>query len=266
VIVDRPLSIGEIFDRATTQVVRRWSLVVRPAVAMALIALLQAVVFPTAMSIRHAPLLWLVLALARTAVTLFALAGLALAIGGPDGMTYAAVTQPLRDGAWRIVRAALLYAFLVFVACIPVFGVVASSRTIGPLVFPIALVLLVPLAVLTFIVEVAFVDCVLEGTGATRSLMTAFERCWPAAGRWRMVGLALAVTLAQVVPAYALGLIIGAGSILLRVPALVAPLVAVVTPIPWIIVMALVTIAALDYRLRTEGTDLDAELDVPTPA
>jgi hypothetical protein len=265
VIVSRPLSIAEIFDRATTQIVRRWALLLRPAIGLALIGVLAALLFPSATAIRHGLLWWFLIALVRAVITVFAIAAFAVSVGAPDPVSYDDVRRVLTDGLWRFLRAALLYVFLMCVSFIPVVGAAAAGASLGPIAGVLAVVLVLPVVVLGFIVQVAFVDCVLEGTGATRSLMTAFERCWAPGRHWRTVLLAFAVGVAQFVPSWILGFIVGSLARLAHALLVVPALVALLSPIPWIIDLALVTIAALDYQLRAEGTDLDAELDLVAP-
>ncbi|MGD0051017.1 MAG: hypothetical protein ABSD03_04245 [Vulcanimicrobiaceae bacterium] len=270
-IVTHPLTIAEIFDRATTLVVRRWVPTVSIAAVLALPRLLQAIVFPNAAASSSA---WF-FAVLLTVVSLFVMpvfasAALALIFVGPDGTTLGEVLSRLFAAPWRFVRAALLYGFLGVVGILPLLGLISTMRggtsTTVLVVVLLFFVWLVPALVGAFELQLAFVGCAIEETGATLSLMNACERSLRPGLRWRTVLLAFALTAAQTVPSFVLGWLIGVIAFTLGTPWVASLGVAVVEPLVWVVVIALTTVAAVDYRVRVEGSDLEAVLDATAPA
>jgi hypothetical protein len=272
-IVSRPLTIAEIFDRTVTIVVQRWRIV---AAFAALDATPSAAI--TASTRGHdqtgpAAALQLIVSVLVGALAFSPLVRLGGEPGVPDDvgillrravrdfgrslgtllLEYAAVTVVFA-GAAAIVLAAFL-------------GMRALAGTSAALVTSIVIALLiVPLMIPLFLVaNVAYANVILEEVGPWRGVMSALSRV--GTNGWRrtwLLGAALSV--ASLTPIVAMdtvlrGLATSTGMWWL---VLVEPYVGAAVIVAFGTVAG--AVAAVDYRNRRDGADLHAVLDTAPPA
>jgi hypothetical protein len=263
----RPLSIGEIFDRAVTLVVHRWP----AAVPLTLLT----AVLPTVKSVltaadprfaRHAPFANFMLTVLNGLVSVFAVAALyhvfAAEDDRPDPITL--LRLAFGDG-WRLVRVALLNGFIAGV-CGAIFAGLTfiASRAAG---WPGAIVVGLPAlafgAPLYFVLQIAFANAVLEGTGAVVSLLSAKDRATGAAvGRtWRLAFAALVVLfLPELLVRQGIERFLAPIPGFHWTPALTGVVSALTGSLFF---AAVIVVSAIDLRSRREGADLEAALDEP---
>jgi hypothetical protein len=268
-IAARPLTIAEIFDRAVTLLVRRW----RAAGAIAVIGATPETVRTAlvAADLRFAlrqPLLMLLLQILAAATLIYTLAALAMLFAGDDDDASAlALYRTALASFWRLLRVAIVTSFLLGV-CALAFGIMLFVSTlIAPAAFFVAalaaVVLIVPPG---FVLQIALVDAALEGTGATTSVGTAFRRACAQGAAGRTAWLAYAVAIAYFAPQL---VVTSAAQFLAVIPGfrwvvLIMPPLNALTGL--LFAAAVCTVAAVDYRVRHEGADLEAVLDAAEPA
>jgi hypothetical protein len=260
VIVERPLSIAEIFDRTVTVVVQRWKV-------LTVLAILWAApdALITALAHGHpdnAALFaqFLVDASAGTIVgaAIVLVAGAAESPRSPLAVLRAALAR-----FWSLLGATILLGLLyltVFVLfAIPGF---VAARIAGNVAGIVVTVTLAPVAALPWLAaSLAFPIVVLEDVGAGVAIRRAIERARrDSLRRACLLGLALLVFFLGVPLAVIAGL-----ETLAELPGLwfVDVFESLLnTLLLGTLSTSLLTVTALDYRLRSEGTDLAAALDV----
>ena len=266
----RPLTVGEIFDRAVTLVVRRW----RPAAVIALLAsvpntLSAALIAADPLVVRHTGGGTVLLTTAGGLLYVYAFAALAMLFGreddGANGLTLLGTAFA---SFWRLFRVSLATGILIAVAVGAGALVVTLASAVGGSIGAGVAILLVALAIVPvfFAMELALCDAAIEGTGATISIGNAFRRAFPRGGRVRTILLAYAATLCYFVPSMVIGGAFGMLAIGMRerwIAVAAQPLETVGT---LVFFAALTTVAAIDYRVRAEGSDIEASLDVPETA
>jgi hypothetical protein len=268
-IAARPLTIAEIFDRAVTLVVHRW----RAAVAIVLIGALPetvrtALVASNPRIALRQPLLIMLLQVLAGLLLIYTLAALAMLFAGDrDDASALALLRTALTSFWRLLRVSIVIALL-FVVCGIAFGLlVFAAMQVMPGAFFVAaaagVLVLVPPA---FALQLALFDAALEGTGATLSVGAAFRRAFGHGETRRTVWLAYATAIAYFAPQF--------------VVASAALFVAMMPGLQWVLLVvpplnaltgvlfgaAICTVAAVDYRMRHEGADLEAVLDAAEPA
>ncbi|HTW84825.1 MAG TPA: hypothetical protein VMD91_12200 [Candidatus Sulfotelmatobacter sp.] len=260
-IVDRPLTIGELFDRAVTRLVRCGVPVAMLTLVLVVAAVAQNLFTPrlTAHYDAAAIVFMFCWFIAEAVYAFLSFAAAVRLYGGESLGAVDALRAVVRDDPWRLVRLALLTGFIgavglwILGGLIGLVGGAASGAGV--------IVLLIVAGPVTAFFQLAFATCVLEGTPAVVSLGNAWSRAFAFGERRRSVLLLYAIILAEWVPLYGIDAI---GTGLSRLFQL--PLFATVTqgaggPIGTAIGAALLTVAALDYRVRTQGADLEAALD-----
>jgi hypothetical protein len=270
-IVARPLTIAEIFDRTVTLTVQRW----RPIVVLALLGSIPSVLARVATRGQDpsGP------ALAAYLVCTLAVGALiypASIRAFADDVEPSSIAALLRRAAPDVGRSLLLFVLIDAVLFVPFFAfalIVAVAYIIGHLAGAVlaGVVLGVPTLIalpgLYAILTIVYPMMILEGTGVWRSLRNAWRRGAQGGGFARTWLLGAAVLFAVCTPAIAvdaglkqLATVLG-GLWWLTLPGtLLASLIGTGFG------MGLSTIAAIDYRLRAEGTDLHAALEMPAPA
>jgi hypothetical protein len=269
-IVARPLTIAEIFDRTVTLAVQRW----RPIVVLALLGAIPSVLARGATHGQDP---------SGPALAGYLLCTLALgALIYPASIrAFAEDVEPrsiaalLRRAVPDVGRSLLLFVLMDAVLFVPFFAfalIVAVAYIVGHLAGAVlaGVVLDVPTLIalpgLYVILTIVYPMMILEGTGVWRSLRNAWRRA-QGGGFARTWLLGAAVLFAVCTPAIAvdaglkqLATVLG-GLWWLTLPGtLLASLIGTGFG------MGLSTIAAVDYRLRAEGTDLHAALEMPAPA
>jgi hypothetical protein len=266
VIVTRPLTIGELFDRATTHLVRRLTPVIALSIALAIPQIVQRELLRNG-DARHDSgviVVWLLVVFLEAAPTLIGFAAFVRLFAADDDLTLVrAVHLVLEDDLWPLVRLALLALFATLIAIV-VYLTGLSVVRYGVAVLVEAYAVLFAAVALPGIVfsQLAFATCVLDGTPATVSIRNTIERAFgTSASRWRTVLLLYAVLLAELVPTYIVDL--GSSALVrlthVRLTAEVGN--ALGAAIGTAISAALLTVAAIDYRVRADGLDLEASLD-----
>lgn len=231
-IVARPLTIGEIFDRAVTLLVRDWRAALAIGAAVSLPqALGQALVVAEASSPFARWLLGIVTALAY----LYGFAALVAVYAGRDPRAL------LASSLARLLRVGLVAGFSILVVFAALFAVaVLTARALGAIGA--------------------------GGVSVIGSLIAAWARAFAPAARRRSALLAYAIVLAYSAPAFVIGAAFAFLALAMRQPWLTVLVYPVATTVSFGFFAAVVTVAANDYRVRREGADLDAVLDAPLPA
>jgi hypothetical protein len=268
-MVVRPLTIAEIFDRAVTLVVRRW----KPAAAIALIlsipqtigtAMVGADAKPSPSQAVPYGLLQFAYAFGFT----YAFAALVMLFTGPEG----------QRGALALYGAALrsfgrLFAVSLWIG-LTLFGIAAVLAVVvvlgvlgGPVGIAIAGAIVVPVAVpLFFVLQVALANAVVEGSRGTAPIGAAFRRALAPGRRVRTLLLSFAAVTCYFAPTVGIAAAAEALSSLTgqRWITVAADPVEVLASV--VFYSAVVGVAAVDYRMRSEGTDLEGALDAaPAP-
>ncbi len=263
----RPLTIAEIFDRAVTLIVRRW----RPAVVITVIASLpqaaSALLFVLDPRIaRHTGGAVVLLTFVSGLLTVYAFAALVMLFAGEDddpgpfalfGAAFASF--------WRLFRISLMTGFLIVVAVAVIAILVSLLSTVGGVVAGTVVIVAGVLAgiPLAFAMELAICNAAIEGTGATKSVGNALYRVSARGSLLRSALLGYATTLCYFVPSMLVTAVAGMFVVTTKqtwIAIAAQPLDRVVT-MPFF--AALMTVAAIDYRVRSEGIDLEAALDMP---
>ena len=259
-IVERPLSIAEIFDRTVTIVVRRWKVLGVLGVLGSAPDMLVSASAHGRVTDNAALLGQFLLDVAASAI----IGGAAVLAAGADEAPRSAlaVLRAALARFWSLLGATILIGLLILavlvVGAIP--GLVAA-RTGGNVAGIVVTAAVVPLAVFPALVLcLAFPIVVLERVGAAAGIRRALERA-------RRDGLRRAFLLGLAFLAFVIGLplAVSAGlATLADLPALW--LVNVVVPLVNDLLLgtlgtALITVSAVDYRVRSEGTDLAAAAD-----
>jgi hypothetical protein len=265
-IVTRPLAIGEVFDRATTRVVRRLAPVVVLSIVLAIPQIIQRELLRSAAARYDSGviLLGLLLTFLDVVLALIGFAAFVRLFAGADDLTLGrAVQLVLKDDPWPLVRLALL-ALLAALVAIAVylfgFSIVRGGGTVLVVVYGVLFFAVGLLGVVFF--QLAFATCVLDGTPATVSLRNTFQRAFGStASRRRSILLSYAVLLAEFVPTYIVDLGALALVRLTHIPLVAEVGDALGAAVGTAIGAAVLTVAATDYRVRAEGTDLEAALD-----
>jgi hypothetical protein len=270
VIAARPLAIGEIFDRAVMLVVRRWRSVAPLLVLLAAEPAVRAVlVAADPRFTRHAPFGSFVLQTVNVLTTVFATAAMYRVFGAEDNAEdpWRALRWAFGEG-WRLLRAMLLVGVVMTalsaVGFFLTFFAFRVARGPGSMVSGALFVVVFGL-VITF-GQLVLADAVLEGTGATVSFLSALERV-RAAGTKRSLLLGAAAFAAQAVPGALVLQVIRQLTMMqpgLRWSFALSPVLSAFTGT--LFFTAVITVAAIDYRLRREGTDLEAALEAAAPA
>jgi hypothetical protein len=264
-IVTRPLGIGELFDRATTRLVRRLVPVVALSILLAIPQVArQAVVHQAAYRYNSGEVVLGLLLSFFDAI--LAIVGFAVFVrlyaAGEDVTLASAVRTVLQDDPWRLVRLSLLTALAgALAAVVWVFGVAIVRGGGAAVVGTFSIVYLAAIAPGIVFFQLAFATCVLDGTPATVSVRNTAERGFGHGASRRTILLLYAVLLAEFVPTYIMD---GAAVALTRLTHVVLFTdvgTALGAAIGTAIGAALLTVAASDYRMRAEGTDLEATLD-----
>jgi hypothetical protein len=260
VIVERPLTIAEIFDRTVTIVVRRWKVLTVIAIIGAapdtVIAALQQGHQPGSAAV------WGQFSLDIVEAAFFG-GAVVLAAGADEAPRSAlAVLRELLPRFWSLVAASMVIwlclAASFVVAAIPVFIAVRGAGNLGGVVVAVALL---PWAVFpALVLGLAFPIVVLENVGGLAAVKRAFARV-RRDGRQRasLLGLAFLVFVFGIPVAVTVGL-----ETLAELPGLwfINVCTALVNDILLgTLTTALLTVAALDYRVRSEGTDLASAVD-----
>jgi hypothetical protein len=169
---------------------------------------------------------------------------------------------------WRLARVALLCGFVLFVWSVIGGGVAFTAfRTAGALGgFVFGGVSLAVLGLLYVFTQLVYAGAALEGTGATVSFVSALGRVRDAGTR-RGALLAGAAIAAQFIPTFVIDSAVRQLFVMepgLRwTPALGAVLDAFTGTLFF---TAVITVAAIDYRVRSEGIDLEAALEAVASA
>jgi hypothetical protein len=272
-IAARPLTIAEIFDHAVPIFVRRWPIVVFVVVIAEtpdalIIALTRGHVTQGAAAIQ------LVTDVLAGAFAYSALVHLGAEGDAAPNQLGAVLRRALADFgrslASFVLVYAVLFAFFAIVIVIVGLAALAARFTVGAiaaLVVAIVLGLLacVPALLLFVILTVAYANVILEGVNPWRGLVSA-------AARVRRDRLARALLLGAallLVTAFPILSIDAALRPLSQVPGmwwvlLPEPYAANGTGVAFATVAS--AVAAVDYRNRSEGADLEADLDAPATA
>lgn len=256
-IVDRPLTLGEIFDRAVTLVVRRFPTVLIIGAATAVPVVLSGVLeyFAGGHPSSGARLGSAVLRLISNLLILVTYGGFALLFAqgddGPSGLTLIGIAF---SRFWRFFRVSFatgivtvgivaggLIAVMTFAWAGPI-GVGIAGAAVGA-------ALLLPL----FASQQAFYIAILEDVDAWRAVSLAFSRVLQRGQRKRSWVLGFFIAVIYIAPFLVFG---GVAQFLTAFPWAVTILEAVFTVVALALLTATMTIAALDYRVRTQGTDL----------
>jgi hypothetical protein len=269
-ILARPLTIAEIFDRTVTLTVQRW----RP---IAVLALLSAIPSMLSRAASHgqdpkgaALVLDLVCSLVVGAFTYSAFVNVFADEGQPRSIAYL-----LREAAHDFRRSLLAILLIDAAFFAPLFllvFIVAAAYFIahiaGAIVAGVVLGLPAvasPPAVFT-ILAIVYPMLILERTGPWATLRNAWRRAGRGGyARTWLLGASIAVAVET--PAIALSVVLEqVAKMLGGLWWLAFPGVFVALMITTAFGSGLSTIAAIDYRLRAEGTDLHAALEMPAPA
>lgn len=264
--IDRPLTIAEIFDRAVTVIVRRWS----TAAAIALIASLPqvaqtALVASSATFVRREPFAFFVLELVYLVGLAFAFAALVLLFAGAEpGANALLLYRAAFASFWRILRVGFVDVFLtgvaVAIAVLLTFGLSAVAGIAGTIVgMVLGALAVIPIF---FTLQLAFSGAVLEGTGAMNSIDAAFRRAFSRGARARTAKLSFAAILTYAGPNYIISGLLAYASLATGRTWLIVLASPLALATAFVFFTAVVTIAGIDYRVRAEGVDLEAALDV----
>ncbi|HEY4440501.1 MAG TPA: hypothetical protein VGN14_08585 [Candidatus Elarobacter sp.] len=265
----RPRTIGELFDRTVHLIVRRW----RAAATIGLIGavpltagfLLDAGVWKSP----DAGARLLIFVIGTVANVLVATA-LAMLYAGDEERPKAGrlLAEALRRfGGLLLVgfvcgfTSMLLivpigFAFFIGALFASAMGTVGAAVVGGVCAVAAAIFLFAPI----FASQIAFYIAITERAGVGESLSLAFRRVMR--GRARSSLLAAAIGAAYLGPLY----VIGAVGVLLgqlKLPWLAVAVSLIATLLSLVVFNALMTLASLDYRMRTEGTDLLAAIETP---
>lgn len=262
-VVSRPLSIGEIFDRVVTLLVRRGRAVLVLALASAVPTVLGELVEAYAPGSGGAVLLRILGGL----MSIYGGAAILLLIAGLDDRP-----DPLR--LLRDVFARFLGLFgaafvtnmlnaLVGGTAFAIAAAVVRAGVVAGALVGVALFAVV--APMVFAFELGFAIAVLEDVGGIEGVRRAWRRTMRNdRGRtWRLAFAALAAGLG---PVFVLD---SAIEMLAKLPGLrwtpgAAALVETMTA--FVFFNAVLAVASIDYRVRQEGLDLEAVLDAQQPA
>jgi len=270
----RPMTIAEIFDRAVTLVVKRWRAAIvitaigaiPSTVAAALIVGASMPGLARSLAVPFAILAFL-LVVVGSFLTIASMAALTLLFAGtgdrPDAVALFGAALRRLGGLFLVSLLSGVVGFL----CAAVGGLaVGIAALFGPIgIVIVGIVALLFVIAPLFASQLAFFDAVLEQTGPSTSISTAFRRVFRPGQQRRATALGAAVGLIYLAPVL---VIEAAGSALATLPGLHwVPVVA--APLELMLGLSLLsatmTVAAIDYRLRSEGTDLRAALDAPAP-
>ncbi|HEX3550072.1 MAG TPA: hypothetical protein VHT53_06825 [Candidatus Elarobacter sp.] len=268
--MNAPMTIAQIFDRAVTLVVRRW----RAAVLIAVIASLPeagqvALLGADPAAARHSGGATVLLSFAFLLLFLCAFAALAMLFTGDDDDANGLALYGLAFRSfWRLFRVSLATGLLLIVGVAAGALVVTAASAVGGAIAAgiLAFVVAVAIAPLFFVLETALCIAAIEGTGATISIGAAFRRTLPPGGRVRTALLGYAAVLCYFVPQLVVGTVaeMAAAATAQGWIRVIAVPVELITGL--IFFIALTTVAAIDYRVRSEGVDLEAALDAREPA
>jgi hypothetical protein len=269
-MIARPLTIAEIFDRTVTLAVKRW----QPVVVLTMLSGIPDLVL-RATSRGHAPadgsFFW--------AIVLGSLAG-AVAYPGiihafADRDEPRSIRQLLGRAIpdfWRSMWTFMAIAAVILAPSAAVIFLVGAAFRAGQLpgaivagtILGIPALLVVPFTYT--LLSIVYPTLILERTGAMRS----FRNAWSRAGRGGYVRTSL-LGAAMLAAIFAPG--IGIDFVVDRSGTTLGELwwlTLLLTPVSELIGtgfgIGLATVAAIDYRLRAEGTDLHAALEMPEPA
>lgn len=267
----RPRTIAEIFDRAVTLVVHRWSAGATIALIASIPATLsQALRLVDPRALRHVPILVLGLQLLSAGALAYGFAALAQLYAGTEEQPSALGLFTAAFGSfWRLLRVALACAFVAgLVVALAIFAGSIGRGIGGPAGWGLtASAVLLLGSPIVFVAQLALANAVLEGMGALDALDSAFARALLFGTGWRRTYLlAMAVLMAYLAPRAIVTATLAAVAVLTRQAWLMLLAPAFVTLLAFVFVSAVVTVAALDYRLRAEGDDLEAALDAPAAA
>jgi hypothetical protein len=261
-----PLTIAEIFDRAVTLVVRRWSTAAAIALIASIPATLSQALWLADPFVRRDMLGGVILLQLLTGVVLiFAFAALALLFSGAaEDRSALELYREAFGSFWRLLGVALASGFVAaLVVALAVFlsGIGLAIGGFAGLALVLLAVLLLT-APLLFVAQLALANAVLEEMGVLDALDSAFSRSLLfGAQRRRTYLLALAVMIAYLAPRAIVTGTLAWVAVLTQQRWLLMLTPALVTLFAFVFVSAIVTVAALDYRVRAEGDDLEAVLD-----
>ncbi len=269
-IVARPLTIAEIFDRTVTLAVRRW----RPIVLLALLSAIPSVLARAASHGQDPTGAALVVYLVCSAVVGVFIypAFIHIFADEAEPRSVADVLSRAARDFWRSLLANLLIGTAIFVPILLLIFAVAVGYLFAHL--PDAIVVGVVLGLPTLaalpmvfaILAIVYPMLILERTGPWGTLRNARRR----AGRGGYVRtwlLGAAMVVAVETPAIAISIALDqVAKVLGGLWWLALPGMFVALMITTAVGSGLSTIAAIDYRLRAEGTDLQAALEMPVPA
>jgi hypothetical protein len=258
----RPLSLGEIFRRAGTIVVRQ---------RRALLAVMTLINLPLVLS----NLCWDASAGTLTIVSTSLAAELLAVFFCPVLIAICAApedTLPFASGLHlgrRCFWSSLGLVLLTYLAVAVIVGgemAVAAFGRLGdwerlPALAGTALVV-VAASLISGYTAVAYVYVVTESRTPFSALRAAARRAAPA-GMWRLGGLGAVIGLLTILPSTVLNTIPAQSAIALAAKA--AALFVIVGAV-LVYVTAVQTVAALDYRNRSLWADLERAIDVPAPA
>ena len=263
-IAARPLAIADIFDHAVTLAVRRW----RTAVAITLLASPPLTLY-TAFDTNDRPgspqadALGTGFFLLGIVTLIFAVAALTrLFASGDQATTALALYRAVLRSFWRLLSVALITGVLtVVVFGVAVFAFLMLPRTNPFLTLALMFVIVAACVPILFVLELAFTDAVLEGTRAIASVAGAFRRALSRDQRVRTVKLAYAAALCYFGPKLTIVFAAAWLAVLTGQPWIAAAAVPLQTAADLVLFVAVMTVAATDYRVRKHGIDLDAALD-----
>ena len=264
----RPLTIGEIFDRAVTIVARRW----RAATLFStLIALPPAFIGAVAGS-KDALVGTLILAALVVSFVVGALCSAALVIVFADASaTVGSAVAAARGRLWPELRSyaitTVALSTIGLVCAVPSFALGARlgstlSGYEGSMLFGVPIAFVVAPVMLAL--SIAFPTTVLERVGASRGVSLAWSRVFRSGDTRRAWLLGAAV----LVVAFGIDAVLdfaaeqAASALEAAWISRVASLVTAIGTLAY--GTAVTTLAAIDYRVRTQGTDLEAALDPAT--
>jgi hypothetical protein len=269
-MVARPLTIAEIFDRTVTLAVQRW----RPIVVLSLLGSIPSVIERAATHGQDpsGPPLAAYLAGSLVLGAFIYPAGIRAFADDVEPRSISGLLRRAAPDVWRSLLLFLLVDALLFVPIIALAVIVTVAYVIGHVLGAVlvGIVLGIPTLIalrgLYVILTIVYPMLILERTGVWRSLRNAWRRT-QSDGFSRTWLLGAAVLVAVFVPAIA----VDAG--LKQLAAVLGALWWLTLPGTFLASLigagfatGLSTVAAIDYRLRAEGTDLVAALEIPAPA
>lgn len=255
------MTIGELADRAVTLLVRRW----RGALTIAFVAWLPAALYELALLLDvKAPFLVLTLRALEVLGQIYGIAALVALFAGRDA------GAAVREGWLRLLRTAV-FALVPLVATMAVGSLVLNlvamvavhiGHTIGALTVVACTVTFFAIMLpVVFVTQLAIANSVLDGTRATTSVLSAYQRAFAAGERHRTALLSYAAAALYALPTFVVG---GAVQAYARSTDIWWPVV-VLPPLHYAaaatLYAAVISIAAQDYAIRHEGRDLESMLD-----